>query len=76
MLVADMFMDEPTGNFAVIDCIDKVISAYDVSSSEDVGLAFILHCTFVNVQLSLFVFNQSLYWTLSVFGTESTDDEV
>lgn len=67
VLGSNMLMYEPTGDFSIIDSIDQVIGADDVTTSEDVRLALVLHGMSVDVDLTFLVPHQHFYCTLGVF---------
>lgn len=76
MLLSYLFVDEPAGHFAVVDCVHQVLSADDVSSSVNVRLVLVLHSRARDHDLTIVVPHKLFNGCLSIFGTEGADDEI
>lgn len=69
-------MQEPTGNFSIVDSIDQILSTDDIATRKNMRFAIILHSVAVDIDFSLGVEHEVGDGGLVVFGTEGADDVV
>ena len=69
-------MHEPTGDLTIINSINQIHSAYDVSTRKYMSLAVVLHCMAIDVDFALGIEDKLSYCWLVVLGAKSTDDVI